>query len=92
MPFTIYTDHKPLVPLFASKELAKLPTRIQRFLLRVARYGPDVIHVPESNQIVADARSRAPSSSPNEKACSSQKKSRLWLNNPSSPCPLPQLN
>ncbi|GFN81272.1 retrovirus-related pol polyprotein from transposon opus [Plakobranchus ocellatus] len=66
MPFTIHTDYKSLVPLLASKELAKLLPRIQRFRLRLARYSPNVIHVPGSSQIVADALSIAPSSPPKE--------------------------
>ena len=66
MQFTLHTDHKPLVPLLTSKELAKLPPRIQRFRLRLARYSPEVIHVPGKSQIIADALSRAPSCSHNK--------------------------
>lgn len=65
-PYTIETDHKPLVPLLASKELHKLPPRIQRFRLRLMRFNPDVIHVPGKQQITADALSRAPARGPSE--------------------------
>ena len=44
--YTIETDHKPLVSLLATKELHKLPPRIQRFRLLLMRYNPDVVHVP----------------------------------------------
>ena len=37
LTFHIYTDHKPLVPLFSSKNLDELPIRIQRFQLRMMR-------------------------------------------------------
>ena len=29
--FHIYTDHKPLVPIFSTKRLEELPIRVQRF-------------------------------------------------------------
>ncbi|GFR99768.1 Pol polyprotein [Elysia marginata] len=44
--YTIETDHKPLVPLLSSKELHKLPPRIQRFRLRLMQFQSEVIHVP----------------------------------------------
>ena len=31
LKFHIYTDHKPLVPLFSTKNLEELPIRVQRF-------------------------------------------------------------
>ena len=34
----IETDHKPLVPLFGSKNLDELPPRIQRFRMRLMKY------------------------------------------------------
>ena len=64
--YTIETDHKPLVSLLATKELHKLPPRIQRFRLRLMRYNPDVVHVPGKQQVTADALSRAPASEPTE--------------------------
>lgn len=64
--YTLETDHKPLVPLLSSKELHKLPPRIQRFRLRLMRFDPEVIHVPGKQQITADALSRAPARDPTE--------------------------
>lgn len=64
--YTIETDHKPLVPLLVSKELHKLPPRIQRFRLRLMRFNPNVVHVPGKQQITADALSRAPARGPSE--------------------------
>lgn len=66
LKYTIETDHKPLVPLLTSKELAKLPPRIQRFRLRLARFSPTVVHVSGKSQVVADALSRAPVTEPSE--------------------------
>ncbi|GFN76539.1 Pol polyprotein [Plakobranchus ocellatus] len=62
--YTIETDHKPLVPLLTTKELYKMPPRIQRFRLRLMRFSPNVIHVSGKQQITADALSRAPASAP----------------------------
>ncbi|KAK3738629.1 hypothetical protein RRG08_006727 [Elysia crispata] len=64
--YMIETDHKPLVSLLATKELHKLPPRIQRFRLRLMRYNPEVVHVPGKQQVTADALSRAPASEPTE--------------------------
>ena len=59
MEFHIHTDHKPLVPLFGSKNLDELPIRVQRFRLR---YRFTISHVPGASLKVADALSRAPCS------------------------------
>ncbi|KAK7106117.1 hypothetical protein V1264_017410 [Littorina saxatilis] len=64
--FTLETDHKPLVPLFGTKELHKMPPRIQRFRLRLMRYNPKVVHVSGKDQITADALSRAPVADPDD--------------------------
>ena len=37
--FRIETDHKPLVPLFSTKNLEELPLRVQRFRLRMMRFS-----------------------------------------------------
>ena len=37
-PFSIVTDHKPLVPLLCTKNLDKIPPRILRFRLKLVRY------------------------------------------------------
>lgn len=62
--FTLETDHRPLVPLLASTDLSKLPPRILRFRLRLARYSPEVTYVQGVHQNTADALSRAPTSLP----------------------------
>ena len=61
LTFHIQTDHKPLVPLFSSKNLDKLPIRVQRFRLRMMRFDFTISHVPGKSLLVADALSRAPS-------------------------------
>ena len=64
MQFTLETDHKPLVPLLASKDLSGMPPRILRFRLRMMRFAPTVVHVPGKDQVTADALSRAPVDKP----------------------------
>ena len=64
LKYTIETDQKPLVPLLMSKELSKLPPRIQRFRLRLTRFSPEVKHVSGKSQITADTLSRAPTKGP----------------------------
>ncbi len=60
MKFHIETDHKPLVPLLGSKDLDKLPPRVLRFRLRLARFLYTIEHVPGKYLYTADALSRAP--------------------------------
>ena len=65
LQFTVETDHKPLVPLLTTTDLYKMPSRIQRFRLRLMRYSPEVVYVQGKSQITADALSRAPVNSIN---------------------------
>ena len=60
MVFHCETDHKPLIPLLSTKNLDKLPPRIQRFRMHLMRYRFTISHVPGKNLIIADALSRAP--------------------------------
>ena len=57
LKFSIETDHKPLVPLFSTKNLDELPVRVQRFCMRMMRF---LFSITQKNLIVADALSRAP--------------------------------
>ncbi|UYV66521.1 K02A2.6-like [Cordylochernes scorpioides] len=54
------TDHKPLVPIFTSKNIDDLTPRIQRLRLRMMRYSYKILHEPEKNLIVADALPKSP--------------------------------
>ena len=54
------TDHKPLVPLFGSKNLDELPLRIPRFKIRLMKHSFTIIHVPGKDLVTADTLSRAP--------------------------------
>ena len=60
LQFHIETDHKPLVPLFSTKNLDELPIRVQRFWMRMMRFLFTISHVPGKNLTVADTLSRAP--------------------------------
>ncbi|XP_046812674.1 uncharacterized protein K02A2.6-like [Lucilia cuprina] len=55
----VETDHKPLVPLF-TKPLYSIPTRLQRFMLRLLSYNITVIYKPGKDLFIADTLSRAP--------------------------------
>ncbi|UYV76696.1 K02A2.6-like, partial [Cordylochernes scorpioides] len=57
---TLETDHKPLVPIFTSKNIDDLTPRIQRLRLRIMRYSYKIVHTPGNYLIVADALSRSP--------------------------------
>ena len=61
--FHIQTDHKPLVPLFSSKNLDYLPLRIQRFRLKMLRFDFTIAHVRGKLLAIADTLLRAPISS-----------------------------
>ena len=56
--FEIETDHKPLVSLLGNKDLSQLPLRVQRFKLRLMRYGYSIFHTPGKHMHIADALSR----------------------------------
>ena len=56
-PFSVGTDHKPLVPLLSSKGLDE---RIQRFRMRLFRFQFQISHVPGKDLITEDALSRQP--------------------------------
>lgn len=60
LKFTIETDHKPLVPIFTTKPIADLSSRLQRFRLRMMRYVYDIEYTPGTQLKTADALSRAP--------------------------------
>ena len=66
LQFHVQTDHKPLVPLFSSKNLEELPLRVQRFRMRMMRFQYTISYVPGKNLEIADALSRAPVSTPSE--------------------------
>jgi hypothetical protein len=58
--YLIGTDHKPLVPLLSTKDLAKLPARIQRFKMRLMRFDFSISHVAGEDLNIADTLSRTP--------------------------------
>ena len=58
--FTLYSDHKPLIPLINSKDLSETPLRCQRMLVRLLRYKPVSIHQPGKVMVTSDTLSRSP--------------------------------
>ena len=58
--FTLYSDHKPLIPLINSKDLSETPLRCQRMLIRLLRYKPVAIHQPGKMMVTSDTLSRSP--------------------------------
>ncbi|UYV69283.1 K02A2.6-like [Cordylochernes scorpioides] len=58
--FSIETDHKPLIPIFSTKNLDEMTPRIQRLQLRMMRYSYSIHHTPGKDIVVADALSRSP--------------------------------
>ena len=56
---TLEVDHKPLVPLFTTTDLDKIPPRVLRFRLRLMKYSPTVKYVPGAHHLIADTLSRA---------------------------------
>ena len=56
--FEIETDHKPLVSILGEKDLSRLPLRVQRFKLRMMRYGYTIFHTPGRKMYLADLLSR----------------------------------
>ena len=56
--FEVETDHKPLVSALGTKEVSKLPIRLQRFRLRMMSFDYSIFYTPGPKLIVADALSR----------------------------------
>ena len=81
LKFHIYTDHKPLVPLFSTKNLEELPARVQRFRLRMMRFNFTISHVPGKQLIIADMLSRAPSKPPDMDDDKWEQDSQVFVNN-----------
>jgi len=61
--FHIETDHKHLVPLLGTKNLDKMPPRIQRLRMRLLRFDFAISRVLGKELTTADALSRAASQS-----------------------------
>ena len=57
-PFTVYTDHRPLIPMFSNPHSSP-PARIERWVLRLQQYDMTVIYRPGKDN-PADFASRHP--------------------------------
>ena len=58
--FEVETDHKPLVSVLGTKEVSKLPIRLQRFRLRMMAFSYTVTYTAGSKLVLADTLSRIP--------------------------------
>ena len=58
-PFTLETDHNPLISLLGQKNLDTLPPRVLHFRLH-NNYDYQIIHVAGKAFMTADTLSRAP--------------------------------
>ena len=56
-PFTVYTDHKPLISAF-SKKSENVPPRRQRHMNFISQYTTDIRHIKGIENIPADTLSR----------------------------------
>ena len=58
--FTVMTDHKPLIGIFA-KEISDIDNpRLQRIRMKTMAFTFSMIHIPGKLNVIADALSRAP--------------------------------
>ena len=80
LKFHINTDHKPLVPLFSTKNLEELPARVQRFRLRMMRFNFTISHVPGKQLAIADMLSRAPAEPPDVADYNLELESQAFVN------------
>ena len=78
--FHIHTDHKPLIPLFSTKNLEDLPVHIQRYRLRMMRFHFTISHVPGKQLTIADTLLRAPSDSPSTTDHTFEQESQIFVN------------
>merc|ERR1712127_600315 len=58
----IFTDHKPLVPIFKTKDLADIANgRLRKLVERACAWGEfEIAHIPGLKNSIADAGSRYP--------------------------------
>ena len=56
--FTVYTDHKPIIPAMA-KQSDPLTTRQQRHLSYISEFTTDIRHIEGKQNVVADCLSRS---------------------------------
>ena len=57
LKFVVYTDHKPLIPMFSGTRI-NLPPRIERCILKLTEYDFSVVYLPGSKNS-ADYLSRS---------------------------------
>ena len=77
--FHIESDHKPLIPILSTKQLDKLPPRVLRFRLRLARFNYTIEHVPGKLLYTADALSRAPTADADVNALQSEEEVEVFM-------------
>ena len=60
LKFHIKRDHMSLVPALSTKNLNKLPARVQHLRMRMIQFSYSISCVPGKNLYTADTLSRAP--------------------------------
>ena len=62
--FKVETDHKPLIPILNTKQIAELSSRIQEMRMKLLKYSFTASHIPGLKMEDADFLSRAPHNQP----------------------------
>ncbi|CAI5681987.1 unnamed protein product [Oreochromis niloticus] len=75
-PVTVQSDHKPLEAIMR-KPLCKAPARLQGMLLQLQRYDLTVTYTPGKDMFIADALSRATTTSDSENVSENTNEERV---------------
>ena len=77
--FLVQRDHKPLVPILSTKDLADLLPRVLRFRIKLARLSFSIKHVPGKDLVIPDILSHAPAATIHETSLKISKEADGYL-------------